>query len=146
MKKKILILLLCVIALTSLTGCNLVKKTTNKIKNKVKTEEKTKKKKEENQKKETINIVGKYELVEMKTSEKSYTKEDLESLKSMNLSVTIELKEDKTATLDLFGSKQDFSYDDKYFYANDDTINYTYENNQLKLFNNEESLIFEKVQ
>ena len=148
MKKRVIIILLCIITITTLTGCSVLKKAKNKIHNVIKTEEKTKKKEEKKtpeKKVEIKDLVGKYELVEMISKEKSYTREDLQALKSINLTVTIELKEDKSAILDLFGSKQNFKYDEKYFYSNDDIISFTLDNNILKLYNSEESLTFEKI-
>ena len=148
MKKRVIIILLCIITITTLTGCSVLKKAKNKIHNVIKTEEKTKKKEEKKipeKKVEIKDLVGKYELVEMISKEKSYTREDLQALKSVNLTVTIELKEDKSAILDLFGSKQNFKYDEKYFYSNDDIISFTLDNNILKLYNSEESLTFEKI-
>ena len=148
MKKRVIIILLCIITITTLTGCSVLKKAKNKIHNVIKTEEKTKKKEEKKtpeKKVEIKDLVGKYELVEMISKEKSYTREDLQALKSINLTVTIELKEDKSAILDLFGSKQNFKYDEEYFYSNDDIISFTLDNNILKLYNSEESLTFEKI-
>lgn len=153
MKKKFLIVLLCIIFITSLSGCSLIDKAKNKLSSKTKINEKvdkkTKKKSsktKEKKKEEQINLVGKYELIEMKSNDKSYSKEDIQSLKNIDLTVTVELKEDKTAVLDLFGSKQEFKYDNKYFYSNDDKISFTVENNKLKLIRDGEYLYFEKVQ
>lgn len=137
MKKRIISFLLIMIMVFSLSGCNTTKKIQSETNKKNNTVNKQEKKKIEK------NIAGTYTLIEMKGESQSYTKEDLKTLKDNGLEVKLELKEDKTAVLDLFGTKQDLKYDSNYFYSGEEKITYSYDNGILKLVNNNQSLTFE---
>ena len=141
MKNKLLILLLCIVTIINLTGCSLLSKNISNIK-----KEKVTKQTLSISKKKMSKLVGKYELIDLKTDEKSYLKKDFEKLKEHELGVTLELKDDKTAILDLFGDKQEFKFNNKYFYTEDDKIRYSFKEKKLKVYNSEETLIFRKTE
>ena len=141
MRKRILILFLCVISIISLTGCSLLSKNISNVK-----KQKVTKQTLSISKKKMSKLVGKYELVELKTDEESYLKKDFDKLKDYELGVTLELKDDKTAILDLFGDKQEFKFNNKYFYTEDDKIRYSYKDKKLKIYNSEETLILKKTE
>ena len=137
MKRKIVALIVVFIMIFGFTGCSTtkninkaIKKGTNAVKKQVET-------------KKEVNIVGTYSLIEMKSESQSYTENDLKQLKEAGLEVKLELKEDKTAELDLFGTKQNLTYDSKYFYSNDEKIVYSYADGILLLTNGNQSLKFE---
>ncbi len=140
MKKRLLILLLCIISIINLTGCSMLSKNISNGKKQEVTKQSL-----NISKKKMSKLVGKYELVELKADEDSYLKKDFEKLKEHELGVTLELKEDKTAILDLFGKKQEFKFNNKYFYTDDDKIRYSYHENKLKVYNSEEILLFKRV-
>ena len=89
-------------------------------------------------------MAGSYELIEMKDSDKNYSKEDIEQLKNYGLNFTIELKDDGTGSMDLFGEKSDLKYDDKGITVDDDTVSYTFEDNKLSLESDDTKMVFEK--
>lgn len=134
MKKKLFVFVLLLVLILGLSGCTITKKIQKNNSNTIK--------KEEKKKKEDL-VVGKYSLIEMKGKTQSYTKEELKLLKESGLEVVLEVKEDKTAELFLFEKTQDLKYDSKYFYSNDEKIKYSYENEILRLKNDDQSLVFE---
>lgn len=150
MKKKFIIGIFTFLIMINLCGCGMSlkqdnnKKSNNKYKNEIKNN--NKKKSEKEKKIEDRKISGKFELIEMKSSGQAYSKEDLDSLKNVGLEVIIELNENKTASLTLFGTKTDFTYDNDYFYSEGTKIKYELNNNTLKIYKDDEYLIFEKIQ
>lgn len=95
--------------------------------------------------KKDSNMAGKYTMVEMKEGSTSY---NAELLKQLEIEYTLEVKDDKTAVMDVLGVKQNLTYDDKYFTAKDDgedsKISYTYKNGKITLKQDDMQMIFEK--
>ena len=137
--KRLFILIIILLFIIGLTGCSFMKKDVQK--NNKESLQTTKISKAKLKK-----IVGKYELVKMIGTDKSYTNKDINDLKKKDLQVTIELKDDKTAILNLFGNEQELKFNNKYIYASVDRIKYTYKNNILVIYNSDERLTFKKVQ
>lgn len=92
------------------------------------------------------NIVGYYELYEMSSGDESYSHEDLESLKSLGLNVTLELREDKTGTLSLFGEEMELTYDSKNMTVDGESTPYKVEDGKLSMEQDGEKLVFEKAE
>ena len=92
------------------------------------------------------NIVGYYELYEMSSNSRSYTNEQLKKLKELGLIVTLELREDKTGTIDLFGEKKDLTYDKKNMTIDGKSASYKIENEKIIMEDEENRLVFEKAE
>lgn len=157
MKKRILIILLMFVVLMGVSGCTFKKSSNNtsKTKKTVKTEkvEKKKEKKDNKEKKEEEKknvtlykdiVVGHYELIEMSDGETTYNKDELEELKTTGYVITIDFEKEK-GKLKLGDDLNEFKYDEKYIYFNDEKIPYTYEDNKLVLKQEEDTLTFEKT-
>ena len=91
-------------------------------------------------------IVGYYELCEMTSGEENYSHEDLESLKSLGLNVTLELNEDKTGTLNLFGEEMNLTYDNKNMTVDGEAAPYKVEDGKISMEQDGEKLVFEKTE
>lgn len=91
------------------------------------------------------NIAGQYELYEMTSGDESYTNEELESLKALGLKVTLELKEDHTGTLDLFGENMELTYDNKNMIVDGKAEPYTVKDDKITLEQEGEKLVFQKA-
>lgn len=92
-----------------------------------------------------LDITGTYSLVGMKDGERTYTKDDLQLLKSFGLTVSLELREDKTGTLNLFGDKTEFTYDSKNLIMDGEKTPYTLNDNEITMEHNGSSLTFSKA-
>lgn len=92
-------------------------------------------------------IVGKYTAVEMSSEEQTMS---IETLKSLGMTIELEVKDDKTAKLSMMGESVDLTYDDKTFTGkNEETgetesISYKLEGNKLTLEMKDEKIVFEK--
>lgn len=91
-------------------------------------------------------IVGYYELYEMSSGEQSYTHEDLESLKTLGLTVNLELREDKTGTLSLFGDTMDLTYNNKNMTIDGESAPYKIKDGKLSMEQDGDKLVFEKAE
>lgn len=90
-------------------------------------------------------LVGNYDLIEMTEGEEVTTKEDIDLLKKFGLIVSLELREDGTGTLDLFGDTEELNFDDKNITADDEEVPYTFEENKLTMEKEDTKLVFEKI-
>lgn len=88
------------------------------------------------------NVVGTYELVSMEQN--GETVGNMDSLKSLGLTATMELKEDKTGTLNIFGETQQLTYDDKNITSDGQAVPYKFENNKLTMEQDGQKMVFEK--
>ena len=95
-------------------------------------------------KRKNLNLVGTYYLTGIKSEHKEYTKKDLEYLKEYKMEVSLELKKDKTAILNIFEVKKDFTYDNYNFFVEGEKLPFLYENNKLMLEQDDQILIFKK--
>lgn len=92
------------------------------------------------------NLVGYYELFEMSSGDENYSHEDLESLKSLGLEVTLELREDKTGTLNLFGESMELTYDGKNMTVDGESAPYSFKDGKITMEQDGEKLVFEKTE
>ena len=153
MKRKLLCLLILVVGIFIITGCNDSKKTSvkkakanvNQVEKKKKSSKKVKKKtnkketKKEEEKKDTI--VGNYEIIELKDDDETYDKKVIDAL---NLDYSFEVKDDNTAVMRFADQEENLKYDDKYFINEKEKIEYKYENGKLILSNEDTILTFKK--
>lgn len=135
MQKRIFLIIFMLIIVIPITGCKIKMPSINAGKHNTKTS---------TVKKEKVDLVGTYLLIGMKNKDEKYTKKDLESLKEYEMEVVLELKKDKTATLNVFDDKKKFKYDNKNFYVEGEKVPFTYEDNKLILEQDGQILTFEK--
>ena len=94
----------------------------------------------------TVKIpTGKYELIEMSSGETIYSQEELNALKSFGLSITLEVRDDKTGTLDMSGDKQEFTYDNKNISINNQSTQYIIDDNKITFEQDGDKLVFQKI-
>ena len=157
MKRKLLCLLILVVGIFIITGCNDSKKTSvkkskanvNQVEKKKKSSKKeVKKEKKKTNKKETKKeeekkdtIVGNYEIIELKDDDETYDKKVIDAL---NLDYSFEVKDDNTAVMRFADQEENLKYDDKYFINEKEKIEYKYENGKLILSNEDTILTFKK--
>lgn len=95
--------------------------------------------------KPTGDITGSYKLVEMTQGSTTYSGSQLEAMESiLGKSVGLELKADKTGTLEVFGSKINITYDDKNMIAEGSPCPYTVNGNKITLEQSGTKMVFEK--
>ena len=128
--KKFLIIVVLLASIFVMTGC----KKNNQVKNNNTNSTKG------------INIAGKYELHSIDGSKEKYTSDDVNNIKELGYEVTLELKTDKTGVLDIFGEVQNVKYDGSFIYTDEDKIKYTIKKNVLKMYSDNNTLIFNKVE
>lgn len=92
------------------------------------------------------NIVGYYELYEMSSDDEDYSYEDLQNLKSLGLEVTLELRDDKTGTLNLFGETMDLTYDNKNMTVDGEYAPYKVDDNKITMEQDGQKLVFQKAE
>ncbi len=91
------------------------------------------------------NIVGYYELYEMHSDDENYSYDDLQSLKSLGLIVTLELRDDKTGTLNLFGETMELTYDNSNMTVDGESAPYNVEDGKITMEQDGEKLVFQKA-
>lgn len=95
----------------------------------------------------TKNIAGYYELYEMSSEENNYTYDELQSLKNLGLIVTLELNEDKTGKLNMFGETKDLTYDNKKMTVDEEeSTPYKEEDGKISMKQDGEKLVFQKTE
>ena len=92
------------------------------------------------------NIAGYYELYEMSSGDQSYSHEDIENLKSLGLNVTLELKDDKTGVLNLFGETVELTYDKTNMIVDNEPAPYKIEDGKITMEQDGEKLVFQKAE
>ena len=89
-------------------------------------------------------IAGKYSLVEMTEGEETYSQEQLKALEVFGLTVSLELNEDKTGKLVLFGEEMNLTYDDKNMYYEGQPAPYKVDGKKVSLEQEGAKMTFEK--
>ena len=90
-------------------------------------------------------MAGKYELVEMSENDKSYNKEELAKLKEYGITFTLELKEDGTGTIELYGQSSNVKYDENNITIDEDTASYSVDDNyKITIEKDGMKMVFEK--
>ncbi|MBR3153156.1 MAG: hypothetical protein IKF52_06135 [Clostridia bacterium] len=89
-------------------------------------------------------VVGKYDLIEMSEGDETYTESDLETLKTMGLSITMELKDDGTGVMTMYGEDEEFEYDEKNITVNGVKTEYKYKDGKLTVEEDDTKMVFEK--
>ena len=91
------------------------------------------------------NISGMYNLIEMSQADKTYSEEEIDALKTLGLTVTLELKEDKTGVLKLYGEEMNLTYDRNNMTINEGSAPYTFDGSTIKMEQNGNKLVFKKA-
>ena len=95
--------------------------------------------------KKTRDLTGKYELIDMKANDNAISQSDIEKMKKLGLTVTLEMREDGTGTLNMFGEKKKLTYNEKKITVEGDSADYTFEDEKLTFKENGEEMVFERV-
>ena len=95
--------------------------------------------------------VGSWDLVEMEENGQVTTSDDLQMLKDLGITVTLELNEDGTAALVIFGEKAEGEWEAKSategtFKAEDAAVDMKIADGKLTMEQNGEKLVFEKAE
>lgn len=91
------------------------------------------------------NIEGYYEIYEINANDTNYSNEEIQSLKKLGLKGSLELKEDKTGILDMFGQRKELTYDNSKMTVNGELIPYKVEGDKIILKQEGEEQIFKKT-
>lgn len=94
-----------------------------------------------------LDLVGSYELKTMAGSENDISDADIELMKSLDLVVALDIYDDGTAYMDVYGEELELSYDaDRMVVMMDGReCSFTYNNNLFELVEGESTMTFEKV-
>ena len=84
-------------------------------------------------------IVGTYELISFAAGSTSYTEEQLSTLKAAGKTATLEIREDNTATMDLFGMTNEMTYN------KGQNVKATFKDGILTLKDNSGTMEFRKI-
>ena len=97
---------------------------------------------------EKPDITGYYELTGMVNSGEEMASEELELLRDMGMIVFLDIKDDTNAELNVFGDPMDLTYDlgAMKFYAEDEEIDFTYEDGVIVLSQDEDSMTLTKTE
>lgn len=90
-------------------------------------------------------IVGTYELISMVNDGEEASAEDIQLMKSFGLTVTLQVNDDNTAQMSMFGEKIDFTYDKNNFIMEDQSYTYTKNGDVITLEQDGDNLVFRKV-
>ena len=90
-------------------------------------------------------IAGKYELIGMRDGEQEYTQEDISMLKTFGVTVSLQLKEDNTGTIDIYGQTMELTYDKENMTYNGVAVPYTVDKDTITLEDEESRMVFQKV-
>ena len=134
----LLVLISMIVSIMALTGCgkkndNLEKELENSVQSLV----------------DSIDasaMVGKYELIEMTADGENYGKEELDALKSFGMTITLELKEDGTGVMDIYGQQTELTYDSKSMTIDGDKMSFTKSEDIITLEKDNEKMVFKKTE
>lgn len=129
MKNKCLFLLILLVCIFLLVGCNGVKNIKANV-NEVK---------EKKDKSDTI--AGNYEIYKLVKNGKKYNKKYIDSL---DLNYVFEVHEDNTAYMKVSEREENFTYDKNFFVGSKDKLKYKYEKGILILYKDNMTLKFKK--
>ena len=90
------------------------------------------------------NVVGSYELTGIERNGEDQSS-SLDILEGLGMTASLELKDDKTGELDLFGEKTPLTFDGNQITMNGVSTEFTYKDGQLSLENNGAKLTFTKI-
>ena len=92
-------------------------------------------------------IVGTYELISFAAGSTSYTEEQLSTLKAAGKTATLEIREDNTATMDLFGMTNEMTYNAStgIFVLKGQNVKATFKDGILTLKDNSGTMEFRKI-
>lgn len=129
MKNKCLFLLILLVCIFLLVGCNGVKNIKANI-------NEVKEKKDKND-----TIIGNYEIYKLVKNGKKYNKKYIDSL---DLNYVFEVREDNTAYMKVSDKEENFTYDNNYFIGSKDKIKYKLKKGLLILYKDKMTLTFKK--
>ena len=93
-------------------------------------------------------IVGTYDLVSATGNGVSITESQMDTMKALGMTATIEVRDDGTATMDLFGEKMELTYNlnKMVFSSNGSDAKFTFDGTEIAFSEDGTSLVFTKRQ
>ena len=93
-------------------------------------------------------VVGTYELVSMSTDDNSVNTQTIEGLRQLGFVSTLEMKEDGTAEMNVYGKKMTLTYDlnKMVFKADGDMVPFTFEDGRITFTQDGNSMTFQKIE
>ena len=92
------------------------------------------------------NIVGTYNLISATGGGMSIPDEQLNNFKSMGLTATLEVRDDNTAEMDIFGQKVEMTYNinKMIFTVNGKNTKFTFDGSKITIVTNDTTMVFLK--
>jgi len=93
------------------------------------------------------NIAGKYEIEKVESrDDNNLSDDDLRQMQSLGMTITLDVREDGTATMDIFGQSTDITYDTESMTMNvgGDEVPFSYKRGKLQIEQNGSTMIFAK--
>ena len=93
-------------------------------------------------------VVGTYELISMTTEDNSVNEQTIQGLSQMGFVATLELKDDGTAEMNVYGKKMTLTYDlnKMVFKADGDMVPFTFEDGRITFTQDGNSMTFQKIE
>lgn len=93
-------------------------------------------------------VVGTYELISMTTEDNSVNEQTIQGLSQMGFVATLELKDDGTAEMNVYGKKMTLTYDlnKMVFKADGDAASFTFEDGRITFTQDGNSMTFQKIE
>lgn len=93
-------------------------------------------------------IVGTYDLVSATGNGVSITESQMDTMKALGMTATLEVRDDGTATMDLFGEKMELTYNlnKMVFSSNGSDAKFTFDGTEIAFSEDGTSLVFTKRQ
>ncbi len=93
-------------------------------------------------------VVGTYELISMTTEDNSVNEQTIHGLRQMGFVATLELKDDGTAEMNVYGKTMTLTYDlnKMVFKADGDMAPFTFEDGRITFTQDGNSMTFQKIE
>lgn len=90
-------------------------------------------------------MAGKYTLIEMSEGDEKYGEDQLKAMKdSLGLEFTMELKEDGTGKMEMYGESQDLKFDKDNITIDGDSAKYEFKDNKITIKEKDITMVFKK--
>ncbi len=91
-------------------------------------------------------IVGTYDLVSASGSGINFTEKEINAMKALGMSATLVVREDGTASMDVYGEKLELTYDlnKMVFTAEGSDAKFTFDGSRISFSEDGTTLVFEK--
>lgn len=91
-------------------------------------------------------MAGKYKLVEMTAEGESYGEEELTALEAFGMTITLELREDGTGVMDIYGEQSELTYDSQNITVDGEKTPFTKSGDKITFEQDDTKMVFEKAE